>query len=442
MSMFYTKAEQLISCVCLAGFIGRLTGLLCSMIERGGRFSLVRDDFQTFTSNSFKNMIAREEFVDVTLACEDDKHVRAHKVILSACSEFFRNILVKNSHPHPLIYLENLKAEQLEALVKFIYVGETNIPQSMVADFIKAAQKYKIQGLTEHNDEVPQTKKRRTGGMNIKEEFIVNEEARGEVLKHNIVDTLANSRSRMLEPETKLEVLEEDTPNGGVQVELTQVDVVESMEESDVENLLVDDEEETTAETDDNVIESKNILSLKRPKDDVDNAVDETSSDKEADYLPNENEEFSEEEDDDEEVGSGGIENTIEIESVIDRNEVFTGPDSDGESIVNDNDSSDSDYDVSGEEESSDDDDEEEEDESIADEDNEFDDESDDTCLEEAEILDSNILVKEESTNEEDESPIDDMQPIQEDERKHANVNNNKRIKKEPLLVESDIESV
>jgi len=408
------------------------------MIDRGGRFSLVRDDFQSFTSNSFKSMISREEFVDVTLACEDDKQFKAHKVILSACSEFFRNILVKNSHSHPLIYLDNLKAEQLEALVKFIYIGETNIPQSMVSDFIKAAQKYKIQGLTEHNDDVPVVRKRRPTGMDIKEEYVANEEARGEVLKHNIVDTLANSQSRMLEPETKLEVLDEDIhegiTNGNVQVELTQVDVIECMEESETENLVLDDnsqEEDEEDSADENV-----ILSMARPKEDKDNGDDENSSDKEADYLPNENEEFSEEDDEEEEVGSGGIENTIEIESVVDRNEVLNRSESDGESIVNDDDSSDSDYDVSGEDESSDDDD-----ESIADEDTECDGDLKDASLEEeADINDSKILVKEERTHMEDD--LETIPVKVEDVGKHNNENNNKRIKREPSLDESDVELI
>ena len=181
-----------------------------------GRYNLAWNKFESCTSNSFKGLIAWEEFVDVTLACDGDKQVKAHKVILSACSEFFRNILLKNSHQHPLIYLDNLKVDILQALIDFMYLGETNIPQDMFSGFIKAAQKYKIKGLAEHSDDMAQvrTKKRRHLSVNkastpvsIKEECVVNEEPSVEILKHTIVGTLANNQAKMTEPETKFEVI-------------------------------------------------------------------------------------------------------------------------------------------------------------------------------------------------------------------------------------------
>ena len=74
------------------------------------KFCLRWDDFQSNLSRSFAGIRDRSQFFDCTLTTDDDDHddLRAHKVILSACSEFFRRILTKESvgaHPNPLIYL-------------------------------------------------------------------------------------------------------------------------------------------------------------------------------------------------------------------------------------------------------------------------------------------------------------------------------------------------
>jgi len=408
-----------------------------------GRYNLAWNEFESCTSNSFKGLIAREEFVDVTLACDDDKQVKAHKVILSACSEFFRNILLKNSHQHPLIYLDNLKVDNLQALIDFMYLGETNIPQDMFSGFIKAAQKYKIKGLAEHSDDMAQvrTKKRRHLSVNkastpvsIKEECVSNEEPPVEVLKHTIVGTLANNQAKMMEPETKFEVLDEEINeevSNVVQVELTEVDVVEPMEESDVDSLLLDEEMDSV---NDNNIEDANAgLTLETPNDNLTSEVD-----KAGEYLPNENEIFSEEESEEEEegVGNGSIEEGIEIESIVDRNEAIPSIESDIESLGENDDSSDDDYEE--EEESSEDDE-----ESIADEDTECD--EDENTDEEGNNDEDEVTVKEERAADDDEFANDDIEPnpvanVQEEEKLLIENNNKESIKKEQTLDDSDFE--
>ena len=56
-----------------------------------------------------------EDFSDVTLVCEDDKQIYAHRIILSACSPFFSTVLRQNGHPHPMIYMRGLKAKDMVA---------------------------------------------------------------------------------------------------------------------------------------------------------------------------------------------------------------------------------------------------------------------------------------------------------------------------------------
>ena len=77
--------------------------------------------FQDNIKTIFGKLRDKNDFSDVTLACEDGHQVEAHKVILAASSPFFQKLLEKNKHPHPLIYMRGMKSEDLLAIVDFLY---------------------------------------------------------------------------------------------------------------------------------------------------------------------------------------------------------------------------------------------------------------------------------------------------------------------------------
>ena len=87
------------------------------------------NDFQENLNSAFEVLRNYQEFSDVTLACEDGRQVEAHKVILASCSPFFMEILKRNKHPHPLIYMRGIKAEDLVAIIDFLYFDEANVNQ-------------------------------------------------------------------------------------------------------------------------------------------------------------------------------------------------------------------------------------------------------------------------------------------------------------------------
>ena len=60
--------------------------------------ALKRDDFNTFSEDTLRGLFEDSDFCDVTLACSDGKQLMAHKVVLSAGSEFFHNLLKQNKH--------------------------------------------------------------------------------------------------------------------------------------------------------------------------------------------------------------------------------------------------------------------------------------------------------------------------------------------------------
>ena len=66
----------------------------------------------TFTGHlreTLHKMFMTNHFTDVTLVCDDQAMIQAHRVVLSASSAVFLNMLRQNLHAHPVIYLHGVK---------------------------------------------------------------------------------------------------------------------------------------------------------------------------------------------------------------------------------------------------------------------------------------------------------------------------------------------
>ena len=112
------------------------------------KFCLKWDDFLKNIKTSLEEQRTVTDFGDVTLACDGDKQIEAHRVILSASSPFFSRILKQNKHQHPIVYLKGYKGDILEAIVGFIYSGEVNIYQEDLTDFLALAEDMELKGLS------------------------------------------------------------------------------------------------------------------------------------------------------------------------------------------------------------------------------------------------------------------------------------------------------
>lgn len=62
-------------------------------MDTATKCSMRWDDFSSHFTSEFESLRNDEQFVDVTLCC-DDQFIKAHKVILSACSPYFKKILM------------------------------------------------------------------------------------------------------------------------------------------------------------------------------------------------------------------------------------------------------------------------------------------------------------------------------------------------------------
>ena len=114
------------------------------------------NDFQNLAQVSFRELRTDNDFTDVTLACEDQS-IKAHKVVLSACSPFFKKLLKTHPHPHPLIYMKGLKSNSLVAIIDFLYLGEANVSQEELDSFLTLAEELQLKGLVGNSEEVKVT---------------------------------------------------------------------------------------------------------------------------------------------------------------------------------------------------------------------------------------------------------------------------------------------
>jgi len=110
-------------------------------------FNLEWNDFDICTRKTFQNLLSDQDFTDITLACVGNKQIKAHKVILSACSPFFRNLILSNPHQHPLVYLRGVKYSDLLSIIQFIYLGQTQVEQNNFDTFMLTAKELEIKGL-------------------------------------------------------------------------------------------------------------------------------------------------------------------------------------------------------------------------------------------------------------------------------------------------------
>jgi len=129
----------------------------------------------------FESFLSSQTYADVTLACEG-QYIRAHKLILAACSPYFEVKIVANSYnmlvilikgerlncwhgfiayflfqelldvdvtKHPIFFMKDVTYSELHALVNYMYRGEMEIMDEDLSSLLRVAQSLQIRGLTD-----------------------------------------------------------------------------------------------------------------------------------------------------------------------------------------------------------------------------------------------------------------------------------------------------
>ena len=97
---------------------------------------------------SYRSPRKTPDFSDVTLVCEDGQRIQAHRLVLSSSSLFFQDLLQKEAHQKPMVFMRGLAHATLAALVDFIYHGEAEVKKENLEEFLKVAGELKVKGMT------------------------------------------------------------------------------------------------------------------------------------------------------------------------------------------------------------------------------------------------------------------------------------------------------
>ncbi|XP_039284602.1 longitudinals lacking protein, isoforms A/B/D/L isoform X7 [Nilaparvata lugens] len=111
-------------------------------------FCLRWNNHQSTLISVFDTLLESGTLVDCTLAA-DGQQLKAHKVVLSACSPYLEALLSQHYDKHPIIILRDVKFPELKAMLDYMYRGEVNITQEQLGTFLKAAESLQIKGLTD-----------------------------------------------------------------------------------------------------------------------------------------------------------------------------------------------------------------------------------------------------------------------------------------------------
>ncbi|XP_058455985.1 protein tramtrack, alpha isoform isoform X2 [Malaya genurostris] len=118
------------------------------------RFCLRWNNHQTNLLSVFDQLLHAGTFIDVTLVVEG-QFLKAHKMVLSACSPYFQAIFVNHPEKHPIVILKDVPYNDMKCLLDFMYRGEVSVDQDRLAAFLRVAESLRIKGLTEVNDDKP-----------------------------------------------------------------------------------------------------------------------------------------------------------------------------------------------------------------------------------------------------------------------------------------------
>lgn len=120
-------------------------------------FLLRWTEYQSTLSGSFRKLREESELYDVSLGCSDKqgRSIQAHKLILSACSRFFKNFFSQrasnqNSIGNPFIFLRGVSYSELSSIIDYMYDGQVYVNQSGLSSFLALAHELQILGLYDH----------------------------------------------------------------------------------------------------------------------------------------------------------------------------------------------------------------------------------------------------------------------------------------------------
>ena len=179
-------------------------------MSQSEKFFLKWNDFQANVSQSFTKLRKESSLFDVTLVSNDLRQVSAHRLVLSACSEFFKTLFENNkSNSNPLIVLDGVNFQEINLILDYIYQGEVSLFQDHLDRFLEIAEKFMLDGLlpSDFKDDfqIPNDKK------DIENEDFENEISNPESFEHEISNSVKERSLRVNQEAIETNNLEMDS---------------------------------------------------------------------------------------------------------------------------------------------------------------------------------------------------------------------------------------
>ena len=98
-------------------------------------------------------------FADVTLVTDDKRTFKAHKTVLSGASDMFMELLSLDTSAQPMLFIRGVSQREMEALLKFIYLGECQLPDNELDHFTQTGLELGVRELIHiglKNEEEPE----------------------------------------------------------------------------------------------------------------------------------------------------------------------------------------------------------------------------------------------------------------------------------------------
>ena len=112
--------------------------------------------FPEYLKNLLVDIKTSGDFADVTLVCDDQQQLRAHRNILSACSPVFKSILrISATSPHSVIYLRGIQHEEMVSILQFVYLGQVTFSEDRMEEFLAVAKNLEIKELSTNIEQEP-----------------------------------------------------------------------------------------------------------------------------------------------------------------------------------------------------------------------------------------------------------------------------------------------
>ncbi|XP_065161077.1 protein tramtrack, beta isoform-like isoform X3 [Atheta coriaria] len=111
------------------------------------QFSLRWNNFHSNIASGFHDLLEAADLVDVTLAVEG-QFLHAHKLVLSICSPYFKEMFKQNPCKHPIIILKDVTHKNLKDILEFMYLGEVNVLRENLPVFLRTAELLQVKGLS------------------------------------------------------------------------------------------------------------------------------------------------------------------------------------------------------------------------------------------------------------------------------------------------------